>query len=159
MDPENKSISSLCELMLYGADRAQHLNELVLPSLEVKKTVLCDRFIDSTTAYQGYARGLDMDLIFNIHNIVIDRKPDITILFDLDPEIGLKRTFKALNDGNRSYDETRFEQETLEFHKKVRQGYLNIANNEKDRFIIIDASLSKDEVYKNVIMNLQDRIY
>ncbi len=156
LDPKNTQMSYLCELLLYEADRAQHLAQVVIPSLKAGKLVLCDRFADATSVYQGSARGIDMELIKSIHKIVVaDLIPDLTILFDLDPEIGLKRTFKALAKGLRADNESRFEQEKLNFHKKVRQGYLDLAYNNKERFVIVDASKNQDEVFKNIVTELQ----
>ncbi|MBF0572622.1 MAG: dTMP kinase, partial [Desulfamplus sp.] len=133
---------------------------VILPSLKSGKTVLCDRFADATVAYQGFGRGLDINLIDRIYKMVANvegtnLKPDMTILFDLDPVIGLERTFKALKQGERLENESRFEQERLDFHKRVRKGYLEIAKKEKDRFFIVDASLSKEEILKRIILQIQ----
>ncbi len=161
LDPENKNMSYLCELLLYVADRVQHLHEVVAPGLAADKIVLCDRFIDSTIVYQGKARGLDTDLIEKIHGTgtgILDRfKPDLTVLFDLEPETGLKRTFKALKNGQREENETRFEQENIKFHEKVRQGYLELALKEKSRFLIVDASLEPDQVLNRIIAGIRER--
>ena len=161
LDPENKNMSYLCELLLYVADRVQHLHEVVEPGLAADKIVLCDRFIDSTIVYQGKARGLDTDLIEKIHGTgtgILDRfKPDLTVLFDLEPETGLKRTFKALKNGQREENETRFEQENIKFHEKVRQGYLELALKEKSRFLIVDASLEPDQVLNRIIAGIRER--
>lgn len=177
LDPENRAISPLCELLLYGADRAQHMAEVILPALRRGKTVLCDRFADATTAYQGAARGLDMVLIDHIYSIVAGYlnpditmlpgydgntdfllKPDLTILFDLEPSQGLARTFKDLEQGERMESESRFEQEELTFHERVRQAYLAIAEKEKNRFLIVDASLSREEVFETVASELEMHI-
>ncbi len=174
LDPENSAISPLCELLLYGANRAQHMAEVILPALKTGKTVLCDRFADATTAYQGAARGLDMVLIDHIYSIVAGHlnpdltmlpgydgniafvlKPDLTILFDINPSEGLERTFKALKKGQRVENESRFEQEELAFHERVRQGYLAIAAKEKERFLIVDASLSREKVLQNITSELK----
>ncbi|MBF0227976.1 MAG: dTMP kinase [Desulfamplus sp.] len=160
LDPENSNISPLCELMLYGADRAQHIYEVILPALKSGKTVLCDRFADATVAYQGFGRGLDITLIDRIYKMVANvevtnLKPDMTILFDLAPAIGLERTFKALKQGERSENESRFEQERLDFHERVRRGYLEIAKREKDRFFIVDASISKEEILRRIILQIK----
>ncbi|MBF0302250.1 MAG: dTMP kinase [Desulfamplus sp.] len=158
LDPDNISISPLCELMLYGADRAQHISEVILPALKAGKTVLCDRFADATAAYQGFGRGLDTQLINDIYKIVAGKlKPDLTILFDLDPLTGLERTFKALRHGERHQNESRFEQEHLDFHKRVRNGYLAIAHKEKERFFIVDASISKEEIFEKIILEVSKR--
>ncbi|MEA1969192.1 MAG: dTMP kinase [Thermodesulfobacteriota bacterium] len=159
LDPENNGISPLCELLLYGADRAQHLFEVVVPSLKAGKIVLCDRFADATAVYQGAARGIEKSLIDKIHEIVVkELKPDLTILFDLDPETGLERTFAAVKTGQRSETETRFEQERIEFHEKVRKGYLALAGNEKQRFLIVDASKNKDEVFEQILSGIKQRL-
>jgi len=154
LDPENSCISPVCELMLYGADRAQHISEVIVPALKGGKTVLCDRFADATTAYQGFARGVDLSLIDQIYKMVAGNlKPDITILFDLDPAVGLERTFKALHNGERSHQESRFEQEHLDFHEQVRKGYLAIAEKEKERFLVVDASLSREEILEQILFS------
>ncbi len=161
LDPENKEMSSLCELFLYVADRAQHLHEIIWPALKNDKIVLCDRFIDSTIVYQGKARGLETEIIERIHGIsagiVQNLKPDLTVLFDLNPETGLKRTFTALEMGQRSGNEVRFELESLKFHKKVRRGYLELASKEKERFLVIDASLEPDQVFHKIIGGIKKR--
>ncbi len=161
LNPKNKNMSYLCELFLYIADRAQHLYEVIEPGLKAGKIVLCDRFIDSTIVYQGKARGLDSELIDKIHSIGLGGfekfKPDLTILFDLDPATGLKRTFKALKDGCRPGDEARFEQEDLDFHEKVRQGYLELASREKNRFLVVDASAALDRVFQDIVDGIDKR--
>ena len=126
LDPENKGLDSLSELFLYAADRSQHIRERIRPALKEGKTVVCDRFFDATTVYQGFARGIDLDVIDNIHRLVLeDLKPDLTILFDLSPEEGLRRAWKQVHNGARTVAETRFENEALSFHNKVR---LDLAN-------------------------------
>jgi len=141
LDPENHALAHVAELLLYAADRAQHLNTCVKPALDAGKTVICDRYYDATMVYQGYARGLDLNLIAQLHILCCENlMPDITFLLDLPPEIGLKRAWKEIDNGNRSTSETRFEHETLAFHRKVREGYLQLARKESDRFYIIDAA-------------------
>ncbi len=145
LDPAHKSLNSKAELLLYLADRVQHIEEIILPALSCKKIVLCDRFTDSTLAYQGYARGMNISLIQNLHESVLPPlKPDMTILADLSPEIGLQRKFQ-------DKVETRFELETIAFHQKVRGAYLHLAALEPDRFRIIDASKPKSEVSQEII--------
>ncbi|OQX01004.1 MAG: dTMP kinase [Desulfobacteraceae bacterium IS3] len=145
LDPAHKSLNIKAELLLYLADRVQHIEEIILPALSCKKIVLCDRFTDSTIAYQGYARGMSISLIRNLHESVLPPlKPDLTILADLSPEIGLQRKFQ-------DKVETRFELETIAFHQKVRGGYLHLAALEPDRFRIIDASKPKSEVSREII--------
>ena len=132
------SISVQAELLLFAASRAQLGSEVILPALKEGKVVICDRFSHSTSAYQGYGRGLDLDLIEMINNWATQNlKPDITILLDTPPEKGLARK-RILKD--------RFELEQMSFHRRVRQGYLEMAASEPERWLVIDAMLSKRKV-------------
>jgi dTMP kinase len=141
---ENKNMLPKTELLLYNASRAQHIEELILPSLEGGKVVITDRFTDSTIAYQGYGRGIDLSLILDIDRIVNNSlRPDVTILLDLDVEEGLRR-----NRGINKRDRLEFEE--IEFHKRVRVGYLEIASKERDRIKIIDASGSIEDVHEKI---------
>lgn len=147
LDPASTALAPLTELLLYMADRCQHIDELIQPGLDAGKTVVCDRYFDATLVYQGFARGLDTDLIQKLHQILFNNlQPDITLLLDLDPAIGLRRAWQQLNTGQRSGHESRFEAETLAFHKKVRAGYLELARLEPGRFRIIDAAQSQNQV-------------
>jgi dTMP kinase len=147
LDPASTVLAPMTELLLYMADRSQHIDELIQPSLDAGKTVVCDRYFDATLVYQGFARGLDTELIQKLHQILFNNlKPDITLLLDLDPTIGLKRAWQQLNTGQRSGHESRFEVETLAFHEKVRAGYLELARLEPSRFRIIDAAQSQNQV-------------
>ncbi|MFO0753101.1 MAG: dTMP kinase [Thermodesulfovibrionales bacterium] len=142
--PEHREMSSLTELLLYNAARAQHLAEKIVPSLEQGKIVITDRYTDSTVAYQCYARGIDAALVEAIDAVAAGGvMPDITILLDLDPEAGLRRN-KQINKIDR------FELEDLAFHRKVREGYLRIAGAEPRRIRIVDASLPPEEVSARV---------
>jgi dTMP kinase len=126
------AVSSTAELLLYQADRAQNVAEVIWPALEQGLLVFCDRYTDSTIAYQGYGRGLCLETITLLNDISTGGlKPDLTILFDLDSEIGLSRLHPGSHD--------RLEREALEFHKRVREGYLTLAKQEPQRFCIIDA--------------------
>jgi len=159
LDPSSKEMDPLTELLLYTADRAQHIKELIAPFLSAGKTVVCDRYYDATVVYQGYARGLDTELILRLHRLLFKNlKPDITLLLDLPPEIGLSRAWKQIDNGDRDRVETRFEKETLLFHKKVRSGYLEMARLEPERFRIIDASKEPDQVRKEIIRTLSEEI-
>jgi dTMP kinase len=141
---ENKNMLPKTELLLYNASRAQHIEELILPSLEDGKVVITDRFTDSTIAYQGYGRGIDLSLILDIDRIVNNSlRPNVTILLDLDVEEGLRR-----NRGINKRDRLEFEE--IEFHKRVRVGYLEIASKERDRIKIIDASGSIEDVHEKI---------
>lgn len=147
LEPEI-NIDPLCELILYFADRVQHVNEKIKPYLETGFIVICDRFTDSTVAYQGYARGVSIDIIKELNRILFNEfKPDLTILLDLPVIIGLKR--------NQQINKTdRFELEDLAFHDRVREGYLKLAEIEPERFFILDATKSQielaEEIYKTI---------
>jgi dTMP kinase len=140
---------SKAELFLYEADRNIHVHNIIKPSLENGITVICDRYIYSTLAYQGYARGLDINLIKNLNDIATDGVyPDIVFLIDIPVELSLKRL------GN---SKDRIEKESLEFHKKLREGFLKIAQENKDRFFVIDGTKSQDEIFRKVIEVLEER--
>ena len=152
LDPESKDLDPTAELLLYMADRAQHINSVIKPAVADGKTVICDRYFDATIVYQGFARELDVDVIRQLHALLFnDLKPDLTFLLDLEPREGLSRAWKQLNDGQRAGGESRFEEETLAFHEKVRAGYLELARLEPDRFCIIDATRDvrqvRDDIY------------
>ncbi len=145
LSPDNQGITPINELMLYNADRVQHLNELILPSINRGKIVITDRFTDSTYAYQGFGRGIDLKLIDSIDLIATTgMRPDITILLDLDVETGLKR-----NIGINKTD--RLELENIEFHKRVRKGYLNLAQKEPERIKLINAAGNIEEIHTKII--------
>jgi len=155
LDPENNDLDPVAELLLYMADRIQHVKQVIIPALNKGKIVLCDRYADSTLVYQGFARGLDIELIKKLHSLLInDLKPDITFLFDLPPEIGLSRAWKQIKNGARSELETRFEKERLLFHEKVRNGYLELARLEPERFRIINALQDENRVMNEVIKTI-----
>lgn len=141
---EHSEMHSLTELLLYNASRAQHIHELILPSLDAGTTVITDRFSDSTLAYQGFGRGLDRDLIETLDRIVTaGLKPDLTLLLDIDAETGLGR--------NRNANKVdRLELEEIAFHRKVRAGYLEIARREPGRIRIIDAAGEIGQVHARV---------
>jgi len=148
LDPASTALEPMTELLLYLADRCQHIYELIRPCLDAGKAVVCDRYFDATVVYQGFARGLNIELIQKLHQILFDDlKPDMTLLLDLAPEVGLKRAWQQLNNGQRSGHESRFEAETLAFHEKVRAGYLELARLEPERFQIINAAQSQDQVF------------
>ncbi len=140
LDTAHQAMEPVTELLLYAAARRQHLQELILPALEEGKVVITDRFSDSTAAYQGTGRGLDMRLIEELDRIVTGGiKPELTVLLDMDVELGLER-----NRGAGKQD--RLEMEQVEFHKRVREGFLAIAKAEPERVKLVDASGSKQEV-------------
>jgi len=150
-----QSITSPTELFLYLADRAQHIQEVVIPALKQGKIVLCDRHTDSTLAYQGYGRGIDLGLLRSLNDIASEGiKPDLTLLFDCPAEIGLSRTVQRQPQTASGRNEDRFEREKIEFHERVRAGFLELARAEPNRFRIVDAARSAEEVgqeVKNII--------
>ncbi len=125
------------ELFMFSASRAQLSRKVILPHLAEGGIVVCDRYADSTTAYQGYGRGLDLEMIHHQHNTAVPRWPDLTLLLDVDPEESRKR--HAVRVGQ-TPENCRFEREALSFHKKVRNGYLELAKDNPKRFVVIDAS-------------------
>lgn len=133
LSPEHEEMDAVAELMLYLADRRQHISEVILPELDAGKTVVTDRFSDSTMAYQGYGRGIGRSLIDSLNNAATGGlKPDLTLLLDIDVEAGLLRNRKA-----RKTD--RLELQERAFHERVREGYLAIQKAEPARVVIVDA--------------------
>ena len=142
------------ELLLYFASRAQHIENLILPSLREGKIIICDRFSDATFAYQGYARGLDMEKIMQLNDFSTNGiTPNLTILIDIDVEKGLKRGRKR-NNGKTLFD--RMENEELEFHRKVRLGYLDLAKKYSDRIMVFDGSLSVDALFEKIYGEIEN---
>ena len=140
LTPGDEKICDTAELLLMFAGRAQHLDQVILPSLDAGKWVVCDRFTDATYAYQGSGRGMDSTLIEHLEHLVQGvLRPDLTLILDIPVEIGLKRA------SDRSAPD-RFEQEQVEFFERVRQGYLNTAGKDPQRYAVIDASQSLDWV-------------
>ena len=141
-DDAGQGMSPEAELLLFAASRAQHVRELIAPAIAQGKIVLCDRFLDSTTVYQGVARAIDTKKVDTINQFAIgDTKPDLTILIDLPPEIGLARVH-ARSDGQLD----RMENEAIEFFQAVRQGYLDLAKSEPKRFLVLDGSQTVEEL-------------
>jgi len=136
-------VSPNCESFLFLADRAQHIDCIIKPALEEGKIILCDRHTDSTVAYQGYGRGLDIERINYLNNIATSGlKPDLTIVFDIDVETSMKRVGK---------NKDRMESAGIEFFNKVREGYLQIAEKEPNRVKIINSSDTIENIHKKVI--------
>jgi dTMP kinase len=147
------------ETFLFCAARAQHVREKIMPAINQNKVVLCDRFSDATYAYQGAARGLDLEFIKLINDYsAMSLKPDLTLLFDLPVETGLKRALKRDNLLKDSSFSDRFEKESLDFHNKVRQGYLDILENEPARFRLIDATRDVDTIRQEVLRHIVEFI-
>ena len=150
--PENTAIDGKTELLLFAAARRQHLNEKVRPALAEGEIVIIDRFIDSSVAYQGYARGIDVADVEMINNFATDGLlPDLTLYFDVDTEIGLSRVMS----GNREVN--RLDLEAEEMHQKVRAGYQAIAKANPERIVTIDASQTIEQVVSTTLSTLQSR--
>src|SRR6185503_4780872 len=150
LDPRNAAMTPICELLLYAAARAQHIEQVIRPALVSGRLVLCDRFKDATMAYQGSGRGIRLDLIDALHGLeTLALQPDLTILFDIEEDTALNRA--RARDHTRAKDETRFEQESLAFHKRVRLGYLEMARQEPGRIVVVDARGTVEQVHRRVI--------
>ncbi len=142
-DEAGNPLAPMAELLLFEADRAQQVCELILPALARGETVICDRFSDSSLAYQGFGRGIDLDFIRILNDAAADGlKPDLTLLLDIPPEAGLSRAATPQYTTGR---------ESLEFHARVREGFLELAKGEPDRFVIIDATLPSEEVLQRSV--------
>lgn len=146
LNKENTEMDAHAEALLFAASRSQHFNEKIVPALNENKIILCDRFIDSSLAYQGHARGLGIDNVFEINKFAIGNKlPDLTIFIDVPPSVGLARVFS----NTRKVD--RLDLESLEFHNKVYEGYMIIAEKYKDRVVIIDGTQKVEKVIEDAI--------
>lgn len=146
LNPEHTAMDERTEALLYAAARSQHYFEKVRPALDAGKMVICDRFIDSSLAYQGYARGIGVDEVLSINEFAIGKKlPDMTILFDLAPEVGLARIHAH---GEREVN--RLDVESLAFHNKVREGYLQLVERYPERIHVVNADQKIDRVIEDV---------
>jgi len=153
------SIGALTELLLYVTDRAQHLEELVLPALSRGRLVLCDRYLDATLAYQGFGRGLGVERILGFHHEPpLDLRPDRTIVLDLEASIGLGRARERNRVSGLEAAEGRFEDEQLAFHERVRSGYLALAEAEPERFRVVAADGDPDAVERRINDELADLV-
>jgi len=151
LSPDHSGMAPETELLLYMADRAEHLSTVIRPALAAGKTVLCDRFFDATLVYQGTARGLSPEWIAQLHALVFaGLQPDLTLLLDLPAAVGLARARRQLEKGVRSTQESRFEDETLAFHQRVREGYLALARQKPERFRVIDAAQAEGRVREDI---------
>ena len=154
LDKANTAMDKRTEALLYAASRRQHLVEKVWPALKEGKIVICDRYLDSSLAYQGGARGLGIDNILNINNFATEGTfPDLTLLFDIEPELGLARIA-----ANANREVNRLDLEKLDFHKTVRNTFLELAKRYPERFVIIDASKTREEVAEATLKVMLSRI-
>jgi len=146
LNPEHTAMDERTEALLYAAARSQHYFEKVRPALDAGRMVICDRFIDSSLAYQGYARGIGVDEVLSINEFAIGKKlPDLTILFDISPEVGLARIHAH---GDREIN--RLDVESLAFHQKVREGYLQLVKRYPERIKVVNADQSIERVVEDV---------
>jgi len=153
LSSENVGIEPMAELYLYAAARVQHLRQVISPALREGKVVICDRFADATFAYQGYGRGLDLAWIEKIHARTMEKvTPDLTFLLDLPVEEGLRRAVKRME--KHSVKEDRFEKEALDFHRRVREGYLILAGNEPRRIIVLDGMKDEQTLHREIVAHL-----
>ena len=154
LDKANTNMDPRTEALLYAASRRQHLVEKVWPALKEGKIVICDRYLDSSLAYQGGARGLGVENILNVNLFATENTwPDLTLLFDITPEEGLRRI-----SANANREVNRLDLEKLEFHHKVRDTFLELAKRYPDRFVIIDASKSREEVARATLDAIMSRL-
>ncbi len=152
LDPKNTKMDARCEALLYAASRRQHLVEKVLPALAKGQIVLCDRFVDSSLAYQGVGRHLGIEEVFAINKFAIeDNMPDFTIYLNVDPEIGLQRI------ATRNYKD-RLDQESLQFHQDTYNGYLQVVNKYKDRMIVVDANQDEAKVIDDCFKIIKEHL-
>lgn len=145
LNVENTNMDYMTEALLYAASRRQHLEEIIRPAIKAGKVVICDRYIDSSLAYQGYARGLGIDEVYNLNLVATNGfLPEVTIFIDLDPEVGLER----IKNNQREVD--RLDLEKINFHEKVREGYLMLASKFPNRFIVVNGNQTREQVYEDV---------
>lgn len=150
------AVTDEAEVLLFGASRAQHVSEVIKPALSRGEIVICDRFTDSTTAYQGYARGLNMDFIRRLNDFAVTGcMPDITFLLDLTAEESMER---SRNREETLLIEDRIESEKLDFHQRVRDGFLKIASENPQRIKIIPAVDSIENIHKKIVKQLSNLI-
>ncbi|WP_411735625.1 dTMP kinase [Paenibacillus sp. M2] len=154
LDPLHTAMDARTEALLYAAARSQHLAEKVEPALRAGKAVICDRFVDSSLVYQGYARGLGIENVWAINRFAIgDLMPDVTLYLDIEPEMGLARI-----DAHDGREVNRLDLENLEFHRKVREGYFLLKEQFPERFRVIDASMKQEDVLAAMILSLETGI-
>lgn len=158
LDAENRALSPLAELMLYAAARAQHVTEVITPALETGTIVLCDRFCDATVAYQSFGRGIDRGVIDTLNLLACQGvSPDLTVLVDCDPTVGLERARRRIEASSGPREE-RFELEAMAFHRRVHGGYRQLAADHPDRFLIIDGSDSIENIFAVISRQVSSRI-
>ena len=157
LNPEMEKLGSMAELMLFAADRAQHVFQVILPALEAGQIVLCDRYSDATIAYQGHGRGIPLDVITVVDNHARSKAiPHMTVLLDLPAETGLTRA-RTRNKESMDSSESRIDEEEMAFHQRVREGYLMLADQEPERFLVLDAREKSDRMAELVLNGIRSR--
>lgn len=151
LNPKYQGVTPYTEALLFASSRAQHLDEVILPGLKNGAIVLCDRYIDSSLAYQGYARNLGFDFVLSVNRYAALNMPDLTFYIDLDPQIGISRI-----EGRSKYD--RLDQETNNFHLKVREGYLEIAKKYPERIITIDGNQTLEDISLQMMNIIKEKL-
>jgi dTMP kinase len=151
LNPKYDGITPYTEALLLAASRAQHLDEVILPALKENRIVLCDRYVDSSLAYQAFARNLGVDFILSINRYAVENLPDLTFYIDLDPKIGLERIAKRTK-----YD--RLDSETKDFHENVRNGYLKLVEMYPSRMILIDGKASIEEITHVIVSKIKEKL-
>lgn len=158
LDLRTGALSPTSELFLFMADRAQHVEELIRPALEAGNVVFCDRYMDSTIAYQGYGRGENIDSLKMVNCLATGGlEPDLTFLLDLPVQIGLERAGRRNREEGTVISEGRFDSESVRFHEKVREGYLALARENPQRMVVIDATQDRNMVFESCIKNFEKR--
>lgn len=156
---KNTDITPLTELLLITASRVQHFHRIIKPALNEKRIVVCDRFFDATVAYQGYAGGLPLSQIYSSHELFLNGvDPDLTILFDCPVEVGLKRSRSRNKADGLEKAEGRFEEKSLQFHEKVRRGYLDIAGQEPGRCKVINSEQTIETIQDKVRLIITEKL-
>lgn len=159
LDARNTHLDPTAELFMYLADRAQHVAEVIRPALAAGKVVLCDRYHDSTVAYQGYGRGLDVERLIHLGEMATGGlAPDITVILDLSAEEGLARAKGRNKAAGACQAEGRFEALTIDFHQRVRDGFLSLAAREPGRFTVADASGVPQAVFERIRAAIEARL-
>ncbi|CQR51068.1 dTMP kinase [Paenibacillus riograndensis] len=154
LDPAHTAMDARTEALLYAASRSQHLAEVVEPALKEGLTVLCDRFVDSSLVYQGYARGLGIEEVRSINQFATGGlMPDLTFYLDVDPEVGLSRIA-----ANQDREVNRLDLESMAFHQKVREGYRQVVESDPQRIVVLDANRPIHMVEQDIVQTLKDRI-
>ncbi len=147
------------ELFMYLADRAQHVQKVIRPALAKGEVVLCDRYADSTTVYQGFGRGLCVEDLERLNEMAVGGLwPELTILLDLPPDVGLSRARKRNKELGLDVTEGKFEAEKMDFHHKIRNGYLHFAAKHANRFVVINANMTPDAVFAAVVAQVERRL-